>query len=539
MRTCTWIVLMVSLSLGCRTHMDPAPVDRRTLAAISLPDFSSIAPQVRDQINTQRELLTRVLTNPSTADKDLADAFGELGILLMAAEYRPAAEPSFRNAETIAPADPRWPYYLAHLYRMEGDLASSAAQLQRALHLQPRSIPALVWLASVDIDLGSGNEAEPLLKQALTLDPQSTAALYGLGRIALARRDYRDAVTLLEHALAIDKGRSRIQYQLALAYQGLGESEKSRSNARESGLREIEPSDPLLARLGEVLNSAKAYEVRGERAQLAGDTSTAIQDFTKAVELAPNDPSPRQHLGTVLYLNGDASGAIEQFNRAVSVSPRFAKAHYSLGVISGSRGQTDVAIRELQVAVEDDPNYMAARLALADVLRTAGRWQTSAAEYQRCLTLEPDRPEAALGYAIVLAHAGRYADARDTLAHAHTTHPDHSPIAYALSRLLAAAPDDSVRDGRRALATLETLLPNQPRTVDLAEAMAMAAAEVGQYGEAITWQKDAIRGANRAGLSDLVIHMNATLRLYAARRPSRVPWVDNEDLLGVAALTVD
>ena len=59
--------------------------------------------------------------------------------------------------------------------------------------------------------------------------------------------------------------------------------------------------------------------------------------------------------------------------------------------------------------------------------------------------------------AMALVRLSRYADARVALETAMTQHPDQPGFTHALARILAAAPDDGVRDGRRALALVEAL----------------------------------------------------------------------------------
>ena len=100
----------------------------------------------------------------------------------MAAEYRDAAEPCFLNAQALMPSDRRWPYYLAHLYRLRNEPAKSAAFFEKALQLRPDDVAALVWLGGVYLLQGRPEPAEPLFTKALSLQPRLAAALFGLGR---------------------------------------------------------------------------------------------------------------------------------------------------------------------------------------------------------------------------------------------------------------------------------------------------------------------------------------------------------------------
>jgi hypothetical protein len=88
-----------------------------------------------------------------------------------------------------------------------------------------------------------------------------------------------------------------------------------------------------------------------------------------------------------------------------------------------------------------------------------------------------------------------------------------------------------VRDGRQALELAETLVKDSgdaraAASVDLAEAMAMALAEVGQYDEAARWQRQAMAGAERAGRVDEARRMADSLQLYQRHLPCRTPWRD-------------
>jgi tetratricopeptide (TPR) repeat protein len=422
---------------------------------------------------------------------------------------------------------------------LESNLSQAAVFFAQTLQQQPDNVPALVWLAAVDVNVGRWETAEPLLNKALALQPNSAATLYWLGRVALARGDYRAAVARFEQGLTLDKGRSTLQYQLALAYRGLGDVTKAEAFARNSGVREIEPDDPLMREIDELLDSPSAHEHRGNQALEGGQLAAAAAEFKRAIELAPGDPSPRQHLGTVMFLSGDVDGAVAQLTEALRIAPTFARAHYSLALVLDSRAQTDDVLRELTAALSSDPSYVAARLARADVLRKQRRWQESLADYRQAFTLDPGSARAILGAAMVLASLERFADARDHLAEGLVVLPNQPELHHALARMLAAAPDARVRDGHQALLIMRARLAVDPRSVDLAETMAMVSAEDGQWDEATTWQRQAIAGAQRAGFSATVQHLMSTLALYERRAPCRTPWSDDENLSELARVMIE
>ena len=117
------VVVWASLAAapGCTSPDQRAPA----LRPISLPDLSQVAPSAQAQIRDRYVLVTEKTATPQQSAGDLANAYGELGKILMAADHRDAAEPCFLDAQALASGDFRWPYYLAHLYRQNGDLAKS------------------------------------------------------------------------------------------------------------------------------------------------------------------------------------------------------------------------------------------------------------------------------------------------------------------------------------------------------------------------------------------------------------------------------
>jgi len=195
------MIVLLTLSACGRTG-DSGRERAPQLRPVQEPDLSKMSGPVQSQMRARFAALTDAAERHTT---ERADAYGAVGELLLAARYLEAAEPALLNARELAPRDPRWPYYLAHLYRMRGALDEAAASFREVLTLQPDDTAARIWLASISIDRGRADEAAPLLEAVLRRDPQSTAALFHLGRLALARRDFPRAVSLLETAARQDR----------------------------------------------------------------------------------------------------------------------------------------------------------------------------------------------------------------------------------------------------------------------------------------------------------------------------------------------
>jgi tetratricopeptide (TPR) repeat protein len=493
------------------------------LLVVDLPDLSGMAPPVQDQMRQAFDRLQRARADSHESNSDRAAAYGDLGRLFLAAESFFDAEPCFINASALSPDDHRWPYYLAHVYRLQGESRKAAASFERALMIHPDNLAALVWLGEVYLDQGRLDEADARFTSALSRQPRVAAARYGLGRVALARHDPGTAIDQLETALALDRRATVIYYSLATAYREAGKTDLAIARLSQKGDGEVGPPDPLMEEVADLLRSPIAYERRGERALGREDSAAAVSEFRRGLELNPDSLSLRQKLGTSLWLVGDAGGAVAQFDDLLRRSPEYAPAHYSLGVVLLSRGHIDEAIERFSRAVRDDPTYLQARLQLANTLRLRGRFEPSLREYAEVIETDPRIGEARFGEALALVRLKRFEEARARLIEAARLLPDRPEFLNALARLYAAAPDARIRNGEQALQVAQQLVGRQ-QTLSSREAMAMALAEAGRYDEAARWQQETIGMAQRAGLREALPMLSEDLRSYEQRRPCRLPW---------------
>ncbi len=494
-------------------------------APVVLPDLSSVAPSVRDQIEGTYSTLLKRTQRPESSAGELALAYGEMGKLLLAAEFGQAAEACFVNAQMMAPTDARWPYYLGHAYKAQGDTAKSATSFERALQLGPDDVATLIWLGEAHLTEDRLDSAGSMFAKALALRPAEGAAMVGLGRVALAKRNYADAARHLEGALVRGQTADALHYSLALAYRGLGEVAKAEAHMAQRGKGQMVVPDPLMEDVRRMLQSTSSYEARGIQALEEGNLQLAADSFRQGIAIAPDDASLHHRLGTALYLAGDAQAGRSEFETALRLAPDLARAHYSLGVLFASSGQSRQAIERLEAAVRQEPTYVEARLLLGDILRHTGRPREALEHYGEVVDIDPRVTAALLGRALALADLRDYTQAAERLVSATHAHPGDPELIQALARLRAAAPVKNVRDGAQAVALMTDLVAREPNPgPEICEAMAMAYAEAGDYQQATLWQRRAIAAVERDALMQGA--MNENLVLFARGEPCRTPWAD-------------
>jgi tetratricopeptide (TPR) repeat protein len=498
----------------------------RNLQPVSLPEVAQMAAPARAQIEAAQTSLLAALRDEGS-QANLARAYGDLGKLLMAATHLEPAEACFVNAQTLAPDDSRWPYYLGHIYRVRGPLAKAVASFEQVLKLQSDHFAAIVWLGEIRLAEGRPDAAEPLFAKALAAQPESAAALFGAGRADLAKKDFAAAAQRLERALAREPRATAVHYPLAMAYRGLGDVARAEHHLKLQGKDDPRPADPLMREIDDLVQSAEAYNVRGGQALDAGQWAQAADYFRKGLAIDPADVSLRHRLGTALAQMGDVAGAANEFDEVIRRAPDHARAYFSLGVLLAGNGRDGEAIVRFTSALQHEPGYVQARVQLANALARSGRPGEAIDHYQRAIAADPSLSEAVYGQGMAFVRLGRFREARDAFAGGATRFAEQPLFKLALARVLAAAPDAQVRDGRRAMTIVDEMMKG-PQSIELAETAAMGLAEVGRYDQAIDAQRSVIEAARQANLEPVVRRATENLQRYEKRQPCRRPFAEDE-----------
>ena len=517
---------LVIFLCACRAE-PPQPAAQKTLTltrAVALPDISNADPQVQAQIRQQYTSLQQKISSGAPA-AEVADAYGAMGRLFIATEFFDSAAVCLSNAQMLQPNDMHgrttWRTSSgSETSRQSGHVVRARARAAAGSRAEPR----LARRHAPRRRRCDGADA-PLRKRSPcnheSPRPSITPAVWR------SKRQYQVAVDRLSAAAAAAPQASSVQYPLSIAYRGLGDVKNADAHLRLRGNIDPSPDDPLMRQVSGLLQNASALEVRGADALSKRRWPEAVAALRQALELAPDNAFTHLNLGTALFETGDAAGALAQFREAVRLSPDMAKAHYGIGIVTEAAGRDTEALAAFRAAVNADPDNAEARLSLGDALRRTGHDLESLPQYAAVIKISPSASPAYFGQAMALVRLKRWSDAREALNRATTTFPDQPGFAHALARVLAAAPDDGVRDGRRALAITQSLLKSQ-QTIELMQTAAMALAEVGRFDEAAQWQRDAIAAAAQSSRRDLDGRLSENLSRYEQRLPCRLPWPNDD-----------
>jgi tetratricopeptide (TPR) repeat protein len=112
----------------------------------------------------------------------------------------------------------------------------------------------------------------------------------------------------------------------------------------------------------------------------AGKTKEGVAELEKAQQQDPKLPHTWFNLGIVYKKESEYEKAIAQFEKMIELVPDEAKSHYNLGVLYKLEGKNAEALREFETAAKLDPNLAGPHFQLFNGYRQAGRAEDSARE---------------------------------------------------------------------------------------------------------------------------------------------------------------
>lgn len=128
----------------------------------------------------------------------------------------------------------------------------------------------------------------------------------------------------------------------------------------------------------------------------AGQTDAGIAQLRKVQQTAPQLPYTWWNLGVELKRQGDLEAALAQFRQMVKLVPDLAVAHYQVGSILKSQGDAEAARKEFETARDLDPRLAAPHFQLYGIYRQLNRPQDAASELAIFQNLKKEQADAAV-----------------------------------------------------------------------------------------------------------------------------------------------
>jgi tetratricopeptide (TPR) repeat protein len=119
----------------------------------------------------------------------------------------------------------------------------------------------------------------------------------------------------------------------------------------------------------------------GRLAQVEGDLGDAVEAFSQAARLNPNDPNIRKELAGAYSAQGREDDAFCELMSVLLIDPRDAQAHAIIGQLYLDAGRNAEAVTAFTRALELAPDRYETRYALATAFTRLGRTAEAAREF--------------------------------------------------------------------------------------------------------------------------------------------------------------
>jgi len=212
------------------------------------------------------------------------------------------------------------------------------------------------------------------------------------------------------------------------------------------------------------------------------------------------------------------------FRHALAVTTNNDVAENNLGIVFLGQGKVDEAISLLQSAVDLRPDNSPAHENLAKALLQKGQVDDALIQYRKLLELQPDNIEVHNIVGTVFTQQGRVVEGVEEWQKVLAIQPDNGNAMSNLAWVFATSPDQSLRDGPKAVELAKQALRiSGGRIPILFRTLAAAYAESGEFSKAMQTAQQGIELANSQGNSGLATELQGNIALYQEQRPLRDP----------------
>jgi tetratricopeptide (TPR) repeat protein len=227
----------------------------------------------------------------------------------------PTVPPGLGTPATVERHKAGWQWLQA------GDLRAADRNFAASLKLSPEFYPADVGLGYVALARNAHEAALVHFDRAVIANPRYAPALIGRGDVLLATGRRAEALDAFEAAVAADPSlgalRSRIE---VLRFRGLQEDVAQARKSAESG-RLMDARKAYQQAIAASPQSAFLYRELALVERRDRDLAAALGHARKAAELEPGDARTIVLIGEILEAQGELESAIESYSAAVALEP--------------------------------------------------------------------------------------------------------------------------------------------------------------------------------------------------------------------------
>jgi tetratricopeptide (TPR) repeat protein len=201
-------------------------------------------------------------------------------------------------------------YNRANMLFSKQQFAEASAELDAALALDPRLVPALTLKAKLAMAINKFDIARACLERAISIEPESAYVQFLTGFFYYVDNDFAKAIPALERSRQLKPDDIRSHFYLALAYEGVAQPEK----ARQFYERTLELEKRASQR------SAETHVAYGRMLFSLGEYEASANHIKQALQLDPASRDAHYETGRLHFERGEHEAAAAAGERALALS---------------------------------------------------------------------------------------------------------------------------------------------------------------------------------------------------------------------------
>jgi tetratricopeptide (TPR) repeat protein len=306
---------------------------------------------------------------------------------------------------------------LAYFSRASDAGGPAVAAFERALELKPDEPEFHYRLGLARLESEQYAEAVGPLRRAAELAPERAGIRLPLAKALHRTGDAPGAVAALGALVRMSPSPSEVATARALMDQiadPFARFPKAAEGKLEEGMRylqELDAPHPAILAFEEILRDypdlAVVHALLGLAWQRLDDAGRAVEEFKRAIELAPEDGKNHFYLGE-LYLSRQRPEAARAYlEKAVALNPLLDMAWFRLGDLHLERKDLKAAGEAFRVLTYLEPDQVPPRGKLALVRQLEGDWAGAERELMAVVEKDPENLEFTLRLGILFTEQAR------------------------------------------------------------------------------------------------------------------------------------
>lgn len=393
------------LVTGCQHAPAPKPLEPRAQIRKDLADKH---PELA---------MTRAQAELARAPKDL-----ELARLLTEAQVEAGhtdawiAELQRRNAQGESAVND-YMLGLAYFSRASDAGAPAVAAFERARQLEPQEPEFHYRLGLARLESEQYAAAVEPLRRAAELAPERAAIRLPLAKALHRTGDAQGAVAALAALVRMNPSPAEVATARTLMDQiadPFAHFPKAVESKLEEGMRylqELDTPHPAILDFEEILRDypdlAVVHALLGLAWQRLDDAGRAVEEFKRAIELAPTDGKNSFYLGELYVARQRPEAAQGYLEKAVELNPLLDAAWARLGDLHLERRDLKAAGEAFRIVTSLEPDAVPPRGKLALVRQLEGDWAGAERELRVVMDKDPDNLEFALRLGVLFTEQAR------------------------------------------------------------------------------------------------------------------------------------